>query len=477
MNQKSSGLELMNSYSFPELSSNERVKDQYTFRKKLSDMVTFDWDIKNQIKETKEHRMRLSLPYDNLLHFLYIPSLNIWKNPFTNEVDTNLIGEKFLKNNPYSDISLIQQWTDFFKDMWTDQYNLITDISLESMKKEDNWFVSIPLTVQFETPDRRSFLLLLNKLSMTSYAENVSLINEFMFYLRENIKNEQADTIQQLISSKSIPSSLSWSDQIIGYVFFQWITNGTPNNLLTQDIINKTITKVAWCTTEDQEKCLYMFREKYRSLPYLAYSVGRSNVNSVKWLQQFLQKLPPIISLENLSFDRKTKKGKISVDEWYKWSISIKVYAMDVLSNEVDDIADKLWWLCFVDKSRMSSSQAITILTKLIDQLWKQYSINEKRARQLRQMVDYITTIQSDYDTLPNYKKVIRLFEIYRTVKEWNACDLVNVSTELPKNELNDLVIFSWDSKKDVFSGITTDTFINSSNATWSLISGEILLE
>jgi hypothetical protein len=107
----------MNSYSFPELSSNERVKDQYTFRKRLSDMVTFDGDIKNQIKETKEHRMRLSLPYDNLLHFLYIPSLNIWENPFTNEIDTNLIGEKFLKNNPYSDISLIQQWTDFFKDM------------------------------------------------------------------------------------------------------------------------------------------------------------------------------------------------------------------------------------------------------------------------------------------------------------------------------------------------------------------------
>jgi len=77
------------------------------------------------------------------------------------------------------------------------------------MKKEDNGFVSIPLTVQFETPDRRSFLLLLNKLSMTSYAENVSLINEFMFYLRENIKDEQADAIQQLIDSKSIPSNVS----------------------------------------------------------------------------------------------------------------------------------------------------------------------------------------------------------------------------------------------------------------------------
>jgi hypothetical protein len=44
---------------------------------------------------------------------------------------------------------------------------------------------------------------------MTSYAENISLINEFMFYLRENIKSEQADSIQQLIASKSIPSHLS----------------------------------------------------------------------------------------------------------------------------------------------------------------------------------------------------------------------------------------------------------------------------
>ncbi len=77
------------------------------------------------------------------------------------------------------------------------------------MRKEENGFVSIPLTVQFETPDRRSFLLLLNKLSMTSYAENISLINEFMFYLRENIKSEQADSIQKLIASKSIPSHLS----------------------------------------------------------------------------------------------------------------------------------------------------------------------------------------------------------------------------------------------------------------------------
>ena len=63
------------------------------------------------------------------------------------------------------------------------------------MQSVDGGFFSLPITVQFETPDRRSFLLLVNKLSMTSYADNISLINEFTLNLREQIKKDKKEQI------------------------------------------------------------------------------------------------------------------------------------------------------------------------------------------------------------------------------------------------------------------------------------------
>lgn len=57
------------------------------------------------------------LPFDVFLRHLYLPSLNIWKDPFTDTVAMDLMGENFLSTNPYTDIALINQRTDFFKNM------------------------------------------------------------------------------------------------------------------------------------------------------------------------------------------------------------------------------------------------------------------------------------------------------------------------------------------------------------------------
>jgi hypothetical protein len=56
----------------------------------------------------------------------------------------------------------------------------------------------MPITVSFVANSKRAFLLLADKLSMTSNKENISLINEFFYYLRGEIKKDKQKEIQAL---------------------------------------------------------------------------------------------------------------------------------------------------------------------------------------------------------------------------------------------------------------------------------------
>ena len=41
----------------------------------------------------------------------------MWKEKYTETINTNLIGIQFLENNPFNDITLLQTWGDFFKNL------------------------------------------------------------------------------------------------------------------------------------------------------------------------------------------------------------------------------------------------------------------------------------------------------------------------------------------------------------------------
>ena len=64
------------------------------------------------------------------------------------------------------------------------------------MEDTDPEHFIIPVTIKFVSPNKRSFLLLVNKLSITSNITNVSLLNEFFFYLVKNIEELKADEIK-----------------------------------------------------------------------------------------------------------------------------------------------------------------------------------------------------------------------------------------------------------------------------------------
>jgi hypothetical protein len=65
--------------------------------------------------------------------------------------------------------------------------------------KENDLFY-IPMTIKFVANSKRSFLLLVENLSITSNQKNISLINEFIYNLRQKIKEEKSDIINELQS-------------------------------------------------------------------------------------------------------------------------------------------------------------------------------------------------------------------------------------------------------------------------------------
>ena len=427
INAQADNLIQMRYYDMSSIARNEVLKDSLPLRQTIDDVVGYATTLSEKASSYASYRKELSLPYTYFLHYIYTPSLNIWKDPFSQQIDTDLIGDKYLQNNPYNDIELIQKWTNFFKDMGSvDQYNTITNITIGTLTPQSGNFFGIPITVQFETPDRRSFLLLVNKLSMTSYADNVSLISEFMYNLRDAIKQERSTFIEETRTS----ITLSWvnsDDAFIGYMLYQRVYHDADIAwILDATIINKAMAQTAWCTDQSAEECLYLFRDKYRSVPYLAYGIGRWWTDVVAWLQNFLQELPPLIAINSFSFDLKQKKafGR-NRDSGYKWTITIMVYGKDVSPDAMTEIADLLWKKCFRDAAPISIEAWQQRVEELINDL-DTASINMKRSNQIQDMKKYFASIASSYETLSHYKKVIRLFEVYRTLSEGNACDIVS---------------------------------------------------
>jgi hypothetical protein len=54
--------------------------------------------------------------YNEFLRNFLLPSLNIWKDPYTKQIDIDILGRKYLDKNPYQDITLLSQWSSIIRD-------------------------------------------------------------------------------------------------------------------------------------------------------------------------------------------------------------------------------------------------------------------------------------------------------------------------------------------------------------------------
>ncbi|MDD2537496.1 MAG: hypothetical protein PHU61_03325 [Candidatus Absconditabacteria bacterium] len=397
----------------------------------IQQILEINSDLREELNKFQKISTEQKQYYEILLRNIYLPSINLWKNPYTNFIDVSIMGERYLNEDPFQDIPLIQTRSDFFRSVGEgNDYNEITNISIGDIEDINEEHFIIPIDVSFTAPSKQGFLLLVNKLSTTSNANNISLLNEFFYYLFKNIKEDKQEEIQQLKEQYKADFSENNTeiedDIIIGYTLYNRIKKNEENSLIDDNLLNETIRENVPCNekTSDNE-CFYSFREKFRDIPQLAYTIGVQNSSSrLTEFHNFLKELPPIISIKDFSFEKQNNYGLlVNTTEQYVGKATINVYGRSMKNEEVEEVAIKLGNLCFGTESEqaISPEYALNTIEENIAHLADNQEISSI-ITEYEELQKHFSKIQEEYPELTNYKKTIRLFEIFRMLKEGNLC-------------------------------------------------------
>lgn len=451
INSKSDELKNISTYN---ISSNGNI-DQYT-EWNNKDSIAWMIEINNIIMELLANREYFQKEqknyYEVLLQNIYLPSLNVWKNPYTKHFDVTILWERYLNANKFEDLYLIQYRSDFVKYVWNDaEYNTIENIGIwDIVEVPDTDYFYIPITVSFSSPNKRSFLLLVNKLSMTSNINNISLVNEFFFYLLMNIKEKKSDVIEELMqqyrpdfsssSARDWPSNISdltdeqrldYRDKVIWYELYNWVnyewagTKTTP--LIDDELIVETIKESTMCDQSiSDSECFYNFRDKYRNLPYLAYKIWMGNqANRANWFRNFLKDLPPIIAITSFSFSKNSDSASFlnNNEEEYAWNLTFNAYWKTISSDELNEAAIKLWNLCFGESANQPLFPDIALdrVNNAISSLWWwDENVNISSLLELQWIFE---EMNNEYFWMDQYKKIIKVFESWRMLNDANLCN------------------------------------------------------
>lgn len=428
LNAKTSQLNDLASYDIRALeadpSTRSILKSSDTLQDLLQENTTTQWEI----KKYSDYLFALQVPYTYLLQYIYLPSLNVWKEKYTDKIDVNLMGIKFLEQNPFNDITLLQTRGDFFKNLGdNNESNDILDMNIGDFTEDENGFFSMPITVSFVANSKRAFLLLADKLSMTSNKENISLINEFFYYLRSEIKKGKTKEVEALESNYTTIFGSTEEvnqDKIIWYSIYNRIFNGGKNTLIDDDILDKTIKSIVSCNNQSDEICYYKFRERYRNIPTFGYLLGTDfSSNGADNLKKFILQLPPIFSIQSFEFDKK-KSPTLSdaSNNTYQGKVTILVYGRSATTQEVDQIATALGNKCLAEDKQLTTQDGLNLIQAAIAKLSDLNKIDKSYGDNLRELQWIIQQLDIDFPTLSNYKKTIKLFELYRMLFDAGLC-------------------------------------------------------
>ncbi|GHW02814.1 hypothetical protein AGMMS50249_6000 [candidate division SR1 bacterium] len=409
----------------------------------IHELLQVKQSINNKLNDYKKLFVEQTNYYEYFLNNLYLPTLNIWKDPYTQQIDISIIGQKYLDTDPFQDMFLIQYWSDFFRNVGNgNEYNEISEITIGDMSDIDADHFIVPVTLRFRAPDKRSFLLLVNKLSITSSTTNLSLLNEFFYYMVKNIEDMKADEMlieKQKFQEQFLPNEtgenlddLIPNEKIIGYTIRQRLDSTGDISLINDEVLDATIVNSANCDALTLT-CLYNFREKYRNFPSLVYTMGmdqRGSITKTEYFKEFLSELAPIIAVKDFTFQKvKVNKTLDSSVGAYDGSVTFNAYGRSIPSADVDEIAQALGIQCFGTKdeagnitaSPLSIEDAISKiqdnLARIGDNLQSADTVN-----QFEELNSIFTQMSKDYPRLNNYHKIIKLFELYRMLKDGNIC-------------------------------------------------------
>ena len=419
-------------------------------------MIEINNNIEEEIVSNEIFKQQQKSYYEVLLQNIYLPSLNVWKDPYTKNFNMWILWQKYLESDKFQDLYLIQYWSDFAKYVWNDaDYNTISNIVIwDKVVLEDSpEYFYTPITITFSSPNKRSFLLLINKLSTTSNQNNIALLNEFFFYLLRSIRDLKAEVINDLMEKyrEEFSSSSSWDlptnyseltdeelsiyrDRVIWYNLYHWINDDwviwEDSPLIDDEVILKTIKDSALCSSsEAEQKCFYNFREKYRNLPYLAYQIGMENYQwgnnaRTEWLHDFLKTLPSAIAITNFGFEKISDSSFLNnKEEEYEWEITFNAYGRNITDSELEESSLMLWKLCFWSTSDQSISPDVAL--KRVNETISSYGWEREytNVSSLWELQTLFEAINKNYEKMNNYEKMIKLFEIWRMLNDANLCN------------------------------------------------------
>jgi len=194
--------------------------------------------------------------------------------------------------------------------------------------------------------------------------------------------------------------------------------------LIDKNVIDKTVKSIISCNNQSDEVCYYLFREKYRGIPTFGYLIGTDfSTDPAQNFKNFILNLPPLFSIKSFTFDKVTTPFFTDANATkYQGKITIEVYGRGVSEKEINDIAQVLGDKCFADQQPMSVDLALSTVTSMISKVSNLTRIDKSQSDDLRQLRDNLTQAQKDYPDLSPYKKVIKLFEVWRMINDAGLC-------------------------------------------------------
>lgn len=88
-------------------------------------------DTNAEIANYTQYLASIQAPYYDLLQNIYLPSLNLWKNPYTEALSLDVVGQDFIDKNPLNNTNIIAFWSNYLKTSLYDTDTRITDVVVD----------------------------------------------------------------------------------------------------------------------------------------------------------------------------------------------------------------------------------------------------------------------------------------------------------------------------------------------------------
>lgn len=357
----------------------------------------------------------LQVAYTYFLQSLYLPSQFIRENSFQETIDDSLVGDSYLQANPFSDIHLIQDRTRYTRSI-SDGINTIQLNDVRIGDGKEFWgYYEVPITLSFTAPNKRLFLMLVQRLAATSHASTIGLINEFVYYLWEASKELSLDQLQ----------TQTYADESLDKALWFYLTNRVDkwfeeSSIITQDVIRSAIQEAVGCSASTtQEACDYLFRQKYKDIHHLVYPLTNAN-DPAQALHIFFQQLTPLLSIQDFTYNK--SQSSIDDTEQYQWTIRFTTYARSVTAENIIQVQNHLGNICYTDQIPFTIQNNKSKIQAMVRWLSSLTAINQSQSNALLSIQESLNELESSYDRLSNFQKVVRTFETYRTFQQIGVC-------------------------------------------------------